>query len=153
MNTPSEPLVVDLSQAVPPGFWRRLLAIIYDIPLVLTSIFLSAIPVVMFYGGGPLNEPWQILSFQFFMVSVVFVYFGWQWQSGGQTLAMRTWRLLLLRTDGRRVTWFDCAKRFVAAVVCLAPAGLGLLWLVVDREHLALHDRLSGTRLVLLARA
>jgi len=32
----------------------------------------------------------------------------------------------------------------------LLPAGLGWWWMLVDRERLAWHDRLSGTRIVLV---
>jgi hypothetical protein len=40
--------------------------------------------------------------------------------------------------------------RFVFGVLAWAPAALGVLWLYIDPEHLALHDRLSKTRVVQL---
>jgi uncharacterized RDD family membrane protein YckC len=40
------------------------------------------------------------------------------------------------------------ALRFVLGVLAWAPAALGVLWLYVDPEHAALHDRLSKTRVV-----
>jgi len=33
------------------------------------------------------------------------------------------------------------------------PAALGVLWLYLDPDHLALHDRLSKTRVVHLTRS
>jgi uncharacterized RDD family membrane protein YckC len=41
--------------------------------------------------------------------------------------------------------------RFVCAVAAWTPAALGVLWLYVDPQRLALHDRLSKTRIVHLA--
>jgi hypothetical protein len=38
----------------------------------------------------------------------------------------------------------------MAAIPSLALAGLGLLWMLVDREHLAVHDRISQSMIVRL---
>jgi uncharacterized RDD family membrane protein YckC len=38
--------------------------------------------------------------------------------------------------------------RFALAVVAWTPAALGVLWLFIDPERLAIHDRLAKTRLV-----
>jgi len=38
--------------------------------------------------------------------------------------------------------------RFCCAVAAWLPAALGVLWLYVDPQRLALHDRLSRTRLI-----
>jgi len=43
--------------------------------------------------------------------------------------------------------------RCVCGFLAWAPAALGVLWLYADPEHIALHDRLSGTRVVHLARS
>jgi len=39
--------------------------------------------------------------------------------------------------------------RLVALAASLAPAGLGFLWALFDREHRALHDHLAGTYVIL----
>jgi uncharacterized RDD family membrane protein YckC len=42
--------------------------------------------------------------------------------------------------------------RFAAAGVSLAALGMGFLWVLVDRDRLAWHDRWSGTRLIVVDR-
>jgi hypothetical protein len=41
--------------------------------------------------------------------------------------------------------------RFLYGVLAWAPAGLGVLWLYVDSQHLAIHDRWSRTRVLHLS--
>jgi uncharacterized RDD family membrane protein YckC len=65
---------------------------------------------------------------------------------------MRAWRLRLVRADGGVPLLRDALMRLVTAVVALAPAGLGLWWMLIDSEGLAWHDRWSRTRLVLVKR-
>jgi hypothetical protein len=77
-----------------------------------------------------------------------FLFYGWFWTHGGQTLGMRTWRLRLVRADGGPITWHITAIRFGSALLALAPLGLGLWWALFDKDKRAWHDRLSGTRLI-----
>jgi len=41
-------------------------------------------------------------------------------------------------------------RRLAWAVVSWLPLGLGYLWILVDPQRRAWHDRLSGTRVVVL---
>ena len=63
---------------------------------------------------------------------------------------MRAWRVKLVRNDGSPVRLRDALLRYFAALLSWAPLGLGFLLILVDPQHLAWHDRLSGTRLVML---
>jgi uncharacterized RDD family membrane protein YckC len=74
------------------------------------------------------------------------------WTRGGQTLGMRAWRLKVLRDDGQPLTIQDALLRYVAAILSWAALGLGFLWILVDSDGLAWHDRISKTRLVILER-
>jgi uncharacterized RDD family membrane protein YckC len=40
------------------------------------------------------------------------------------------------------------AARFVAALVAILPAGVGIWWAVFDARKRAWHDRWTGTRVV-----
>jgi uncharacterized RDD family membrane protein YckC len=42
--------------------------------------------------------------------------------------------------------------RFFAAILSWSAGGLGFLWILVDRDRMAWHDRLSKTEVVLLAK-
>ena len=81
---------------------------------------------------------------------VILVFFCGFWLRGGQTLGMRAWRLMVVRDDGSPLTLRDALVRFASAVLSWAALGIGFLWSLFDRENLAWHDRLSGTRLVIL---
>lgn len=81
---------------------------------------------------------------------VIGAYFLWYWTHGGQTLAMQTWRIRLVDHRGAEVAWRQALLRYVAASAGVLFFGAGLIWALLDREGLFLHDRLVGTRLVLL---
>ncbi len=139
----------EMDQAAPPGFWRRLAAVLYD-SLLLFSVLVAAaaavvVPLDMLFDirispGNPLYTA--------YLVMVCFAFFAWFWTHGGQTLGMRAWRIRVLRYDGTPLRLTDTLARFAAALLSWACLGAGFLWILVDPQKLAWHDRLSKTRLV-----
>jgi uncharacterized RDD family membrane protein YckC len=137
------------------GFGRRLAALIYD------SVLLAALLVVFTLGAVLLNhrvavEPntagaWFYV-YRAGLACVVAGYYMINWLRSGQTLGMRAWHLRAVSEQGKPMSWKAAALRCVLGLLAWAPAGLGVLWLYADPEHLALHDRLSGTRVVRLQR-
>lgn len=99
-----------------------------------------------------LGYPHERLLFQSYLVVLSGVYFVWQWTRGGQTLAMRSWRLRLARRDGRPVTLLQAILRYVCATLGTAFFGVTYLWAFVDRERHFLHDRLAGSCILSVAR-
>ena len=81
------------------------------------------------------------------------MFFTWFWVHGGQTVGMRAWRLRVVSFDGERIGWRTAAIRFLLAIVSAAMLGLGYLWVLIDPERLAWHDRLSKSRVVLLPKS
>jgi uncharacterized RDD family membrane protein YckC len=104
---------------------------------------------VILTGGGASSHLGRAL-FQTYLLGVMLVFFSWFWLHGGQTLGMRAWRLRVVSRDGAPLRARQALARFGWALPSLLCFGLGLLWVLVDKERLAWHDRLSGTRLVLL---
>ncbi len=109
------------------------------------------------------QQVWQFL--------VLGAYFCWFWTHGGQTLAMKTWRVRVVDRAGRPVRWKRAALRYLLAWLWLLP-GFALAWLFgaqgwmlmlvpllnvvlwaaavrLDADRQFLHDRFAGTRLVL----
>ncbi len=80
---------------------------------------------------------------QAFILAVFAAYFLWSWLRGGQTLAMKAWKIRLVD-----VTPQKAILRFAYAVI-LVPTGISILWALFDKDRQFLHDRLAGTRLVL----
>jgi uncharacterized RDD family membrane protein YckC len=140
----------DLNEAVVPGLWRRLAAIFYDSWLMAGIWLLGATVDTFARRALDAETSGSHLALQIFLLAAPAVFFGWFWTHGGQTLGMRAWRLKLLDREGHPVTWRKSLLRYGAAWVSLLAFGLGYLWVWIDRDGLAWHDRLSGTRLVLL---
>ncbi len=133
----------------PPGLGRRLAAISYDTLLLTAILLFAAIPFVLLVHGAPATTPVRFL-FQFYLLSIIALFYCGFWVHGGQTLGMRAWRLRLVRAGGGSVGWQQALLRFFAALLSWAALGAGFLWILVDRDRCAWHDRLSGTRLILL---
>lgn len=96
---------------------------------------------------GSINGPFQKAVFQLYLLGVIMLYFLTFWKRGGQTLAMKTWRIRLVSADGTPPTTAQCIARFSLAVIGLLSAGAGFLWALFDPERQFLHDRLCKTRL------
>lgn len=136
----------------PPGLLRRLAAIGYDGLLLASLVLLASFPYVLAAGEPPWH--WLVrLGYQAYMLAAVFGFFGWFWTHGGQTLGMRAWRLRVVSDDGEPLSWAQAAKRFMAAGLSWVALGLGYLWCLIDPDQRTWHDRLSGSHLVLLAKA
>lgn len=123
---------------------------VYELLLVVAVVFVASF--VMLPVVGDLHAPWQKHLFQGFLLLVLFAYFAAFWLKSGQTLAMKTWRVRLVRADGRPLTFKLAALRFGLAFAGLACAGLGFGWALFDRDRQFLHDRLLGTRLIRVPR-
>ncbi|MDH4094146.1 MAG: RDD family protein [Betaproteobacteria bacterium] len=124
-----------------PGLARRLASLVYEAVLVFAVAFFAGFAFLFASGGAPL-EGWVLRAHQALVMAVLAAYFLWCWLRGGQTLAMKAWRIRLVGVTPPRAL-----ARFVLAMV-LVPTGIGILWALVDRDRQFLHDRLAGTRLV-----
>lgn len=108
---------------------------------------------------------------QIWLLLVAAAYFVWFWTHGGQTLAMKTWRIRLVTVDGQPVPAWRAGVRYLLAWLWFLP-GLALAWVLhaqawmlillptinmllwafaiyLDPQRQFLHDRLAGTRLVI----
>lgn len=125
-----------------PGLARRLASLLYEAVLLVAVAFFAASAFYFASGGAPL-EGWLLRAHQLFLAAVFAAYFLWCWLRGGQTLAMKTWRVRVVGVSPGKAL-----LRFLFALV-LVPTGASILWALFDREGQFLHDRLAGTRLVL----
>ncbi len=129
-----------------PGLLRSLGSLVYETLtvaalLLLASAIVTSLPVS---SAGALSR----LLLQCTAAGMVSAYFLWCWTRGGQTLAMKTWRIRVIRQNGGGLRLRDAVRRYLLAVAGLALGGLGLWWALFDHERQFLHDRLAGTRLV-----
>lgn len=128
-----------------PSLWRRIAAACYDL-LAVAAVGLASAFLLTAVGPGPQGA--GLILWRGTLVAVPAAYFLVSWVRGGQTLGMRAWGLRVVDGKGRSLSWRLAALRLAAALPACSLLGLGLLWAGLDREGLAWHDRLSGTRLV-----
>lgn len=140
---------------VAAGLLRRLGAVLYDAMLLLAVLMIATAAFLPLTGGEAL-EPEAHPALEFFyravLVLLIVGYFGIFWTRRGQTLGMASWRLRIERDDGAALGWRDTTLRLAAAVLSWLPCGLGYLWIAIDPQRRAWHDRLSGTRILLVAK-
>lgn len=136
-----------LNSVTSPGWLRRLACLVYELLLLSAVLMLAALIFLLLFGDA--TEPPKRYFFQVYLWLLTGGYFVWNWMRGGQTLAMQTWRIKLVSVKGGLLTREQAVKRFLLA--CVFP-GASFLWALFDREGQYLHDRLSGTRLILLAK-
>jgi uncharacterized RDD family membrane protein YckC len=127
------------------GLGRRFGAILYDSLLVLALMFLGTLPFIAARGGEPVAA--GDLLYRLAMFLICYGFFVGFWAGYGRTLGLQSWRLCIETPDGRKPDIKQASLRFFAAILSWLPAGLGFWWQLVDKDGLAWHDRLSGTRL------
>lgn len=137
------------------GFGRRFAALIYDGFLVAALLIIFTFGALVFTGGHAiLRETAGVWYYVYCAgeIGVVAAYAIVNWVRSGQTLGMRAWQLRAVSESGKPLRVSAALLRFIFGFFAWAPAALGVLWLYVDPERLALHDRLSNTRVVRLTR-
>jgi uncharacterized RDD family membrane protein YckC len=146
------------------------MAMVYETMLMLAVLFAATLPF------SALLEQRHALyrrdDLQYWLFLVLGIYFCWFWRHGGQTLAMKTWRIRLLTREGSALSLKRAALRYVLAwlwflpglaaarylhaegwTLVLFPSLNMVLWMLavfLDPDRQFPHDRLAGTRLVQL---
>lgn len=150
MSPPSSPedvAGIEPAQALPtPGLARRLASLVYEALLLTALVIVASFPLAPVLQALP--QPWSRLLNQGFLLGLIGLYLVWFWRHGGQTLAMKTWRLRLVGKAGGPIGLGQAWLRYGLAVLGLAGLGIGFLWALWDRDRQFLHDRLAGTRMV-----
>ncbi len=126
---------------------RRLGAMFYDGLLLFALLMLAGTPFVIARGGEAV-PPSTDLFFRLTMFFIIYIFYVGFWTRSGRTLGMQSWRLQLQSADGGDVSLGKASMRFFAALLSWAPAGLGFLWSLWDKDKLTWHDRLSKTQII-----
>jgi uncharacterized RDD family membrane protein YckC len=154
-----------------PTIRRRLAALVYESVLLFGIVFIAG------YLFSTLTQQRNGLTHHNLLAGwiamVVGVYFVWCWTRGGQTLPMKTWRLKLVTVQGGvPPTPARALCRYLAAWLWFLPPlalhpllhlsvpitlGVTAAWFALwaaaarlDRTRQFPHDRLAGTRIVLV---
>jgi uncharacterized RDD family membrane protein YckC len=136
------------AQVPTAGVLRRLAAGCYDALLLGAVWMLATLAIVVLSGGKPV-PPGQP-AYQLLLLGTSALFFITSWLRGGQTLGMRAWRLRVEQESGEPLDARTGIVRFIGGLLSVLTCGFGLFWLWIDRDELTWHDRLAGTRVVLL---
>jgi uncharacterized RDD family membrane protein YckC len=129
-----------------PGFLRRLAAQIYDLFLLSALLFLATALLFPFTSGEAVSTQ-QTLIYRIYLAVISFLFYGWFWTHGGQTLGLRAWKIKVLTLDQKPINWNQALLRFATAIFSWAFFGLGFLWILIDKKRRGWHDHLSKTAL------
>lgn len=120
----------------------------YDTLLLIALLLVAAIPLPLI-PETTREDFWIEWLIRGYLLAVIGLYLVWSWRRGGQTLGMRTWRLRIVDRHGETPSTGALLIRFAASMLSWVPAGAGFLWILCNRRREALHDRISGTYVIL----
>lgn len=129
-----------------PGLARRAACAVYETLILAALVLVATFPFLAFVGDSTAGPRRHLL--QGWVLLVVGAYLAGFWTRGGQTIAMKTWRIRLEAADGGPVGAGRAVRRYLFALLGGAALGIGFFWAFLDRDGQFLHDRLAGTRLV-----
>ena len=136
----------NISTSHKPGLFRLLGVMLYDSMLLVSVLLVAAAVAVAFNGGEAIgaNNPF----FFVYLLGVAFIFYGWFWTHGGQTLGMRAWRVYLISGQNTGINWQQAFLRFMVGLFSWLPLGLGYWWLWISPDKLSWPDIASGSYLI-----
>ncbi len=118
-----------------PSPLKRLLASLYDAFLVLAVTFIATAITLPITRGEV--SPEHRLYMTLYLLTVIYLFYGWFWTHGGQTLGMRVWKQKVVSREGNALNWQQAFVRYLTAVPAWTVFLVGLLdWMLGDRIHL-----------------
>jgi len=144
-----------------PSLLRRFAAMVYDSLLLMAiSILYSAVMTginVALKGVPATGEriTWGVFGVMVFIgwILTIGYFFCYFWHKSGQTLGMKTWRMKVVNNNDLNCpSYTKCIIRFICAPVSLCLLGTGYWLMYTNRERQTMHDKISKTRTLLLAK-
>jgi uncharacterized RDD family membrane protein YckC len=132
------------------GLVRRLMAIVYDLLLLLGLLFIvTAVANFTLNHGNAIDRhnPYYWF-FESCLVLISFFYYGWFWTHGGQTLGMKTWKIKLSAKHGGSIRWTQALVYFLAAVLSWLVFGIGFLWSLFEPDRATWHDLIADCEML-----
>jgi uncharacterized RDD family membrane protein YckC len=111
------------------GFWIRMGALLLDVLLV-------GFAVSMLHPFGD------------FHIVVLAIYGAVMWKLRGTTVGGIVFDLHVVRVDGRPVDWETAIVRALGCFLSLCVVFLGFIWIALDPNRQAWHDKIAGTVVV-----
>lgn len=129
------------------SFLRRMAAMTYDSFLILACIIFSTLIWVVVRNEAV--TPSSLIAFRVYLCVIIYLFFVWFWVKRGKTLGMLAWKTKLVDVHGESIGILRASVRIVLAALFSIPFGFTYIWMLLDPDSLALHDRISKTYIVL----
>jgi uncharacterized RDD family membrane protein YckC len=123
------PAMLDVATLPRAGFWIRMLALLID--LILIGVAMSW----LHHGSSGL-------------LVLLATYGAIMWKLKGTTVGGIVCDLKVVRIGGGPLDWVTAIVRALGCFLSLVIAGLGFIWIAVDHDHQAWHDKIAGTVVV-----
>jgi uncharacterized RDD family membrane protein YckC len=124
---------------------HRAVAAFIDGGVILAS-WMTMAAIYTFWGGGQWTAtPLALAAYATLGVGAAALYSLLWAFANGESAGLRAARLRILNFDGRPANRAERLARIASAWISIAPAGLGLVWALLDEESLTWHDQISKT--------
>ena len=125
--------------------FRRIIASVYDLFLLLGVWFLVGSFAVLLNGGETLHPAIGALL----VFGSGWLFFAFFWIRNGQTLGMQVWKFKIVNADTNSgpISLKQTFLRYLVNCGTLALLGIPLFLIYADKKKLAVNDVLSRTRL------
>jgi uncharacterized RDD family membrane protein YckC len=162
MTTSADGMAIDR----PAGFWRRILAGVFDLLLLSTVALLLLLAIVWavsladHYGWAAVETAemqavlWTALGLIWYGTSTILApifYYTLTEGAFGQTPGKALFGIVVVAADGHPIGYGRAFARLLTLPYALLPAGLGLLWAALPPAKRAWHDYISATRVIAAA--
>lgn len=140
----------------PAPLGKKLGAWLYDALIAIAIYFLWVTftsPLIRWIIGG--NQDWLVDTswrdtsiYQIYSVTpwiLVLLYFVYNHARSGQTVGMSAWKLRLVTTEGKNISWGMATLRAISSIL-----GVAIISSVFNGQKRGWHDLISGSRVVLM---
>jgi len=124
---------------------RQLFAMFYDSLLIIAMLFIATAILLSFNSGEAITAD-KSPFYPVFLLLLVFIFYGWFWRNGGQTLGMKVWKIKIIHESGYLPNWQHSFVRLFFALLSMAVVGLGYWWTLFFGY--TWHDKLSHTLII-----
>ena len=131
------------------GFFRRILALVYD-SLVVAGILLSFTLLLVIFNEG-YAEPGSFISIVKLIVCVCvgpFFYSYFWLVNNGQTIGMQAWKIRLVPLNNSKLNAKQTYLRCLVSTLSFVCFGIGYFWILFNKNNLSWSDIVTKTRIV-----
>ena len=116
------------------GYWKRGIANLID------CLLLGLIFAIVSFSSNILTAVVELVIFLVYMIGLKFAF--------GATLGYRLLGMQIVSINGAKPTVKQIAIRLIAAFFSALALGLGYLWIALDKNKQAWHDKIAGTYVI-----